>query len=224
MSRKVYNPANKNKVSEVIRFRGVIVDTNEQTVNNAYVGESSNLVSFRLREMKNRVGQQSKNTYDHGITAGQRTLSFVTICSGPNAYVDRVVGLGTVSGGDDFGNLTPDKEIDFIRPITGTNFTDMKPSVGPYAKFRNYHGSVFAHKRAVWGGMDQGKGQLYRGDYVEMMLNLRNKDNVLQPRDGSSKKISTDDPINAGKGTESGITIVIGTNAYFGEEFGDIAI
>ena len=82
----------------------------------------------------------------------------------------------------------------------------------------NYHRSVFSHKRAVWGGMDQGKGLLYRGDFVEFMLNLSNKDNVMRVREGQEKKDTSVDGIIAGKETVSGVTVVSGTNVFFGEE------
>ena len=224
MARKTYNPSNKNKTKEIVNFRGIIVDKNEQMTLKGFVGDCSNLVSFRTREMTNRVGQARKSGYDQEITAGKHTLNYVTVCAGTNAYLSTIEGTGAESTLTDYGNLTPNKEIDFMRPITGTNFTEVTANLEAGQRFSNDHGSVFSRKRAVWDGVDQGKGKMYRGDSVEMALNLRNGDNVLKIRDGSDRAGSGDDPIRAGKGTESGVTIVIGTNAYFGEEFDDIAI
>ena len=85
-------------------------------------------------------------------------------------------------------------------------------------KFRTKHGSVFSHKRAVWGGMDQGKGLVYRGDFVEFMLNGVNKDNVFKIRDGQSVKDTADAGIQSGHETVSGVTVISGTNVFFGEE------
>ena len=90
------------------------------------------------------------------------------------------------------------------------------------SSFRNYHGSVFSQKKAIWNGIDQSKGLVYRGDQVEMTLNLDNDDNVLKPRDGSRKVDSNIDPINAGATTASGMTVVKGRSVFFASEYGDL--
>jgi len=91
-------------------------------------------------------------------------------------------------------------------------------------KIGNYHGSVFSRKRAVWGGMDQGKGQVYRGDFVEMTLNVNIDDNVFKLRDGSERAEESVSGINAGKSTISGVTVVSGTNVFFGEELQSLVV
>ena len=124
MARKnrTLNPANKNKTSEIIRFRGIAVDENEQMTDPAFVGDSDNLESFKLREMTVRPGQAKRATYEHGVTGGIKTIKHIVVTAGPNAYVGQI--SSSTAGGfpsDDQtigGNLTPNEDIDFIKPIT----------------------------------------------------------------------------------------------------------
>ena len=91
-------------------------------------------------------------------------------------------------------------------------------------KFHNYRRSVFTHKRAVWGGMDQGKGDVYRGDYVDLTINIDIQDNVVKTRVGSEKAESWVNGIIAGKRTELGVTVVSGTNVFFGTELPSLSL
>ena len=86
-------------------------------------------------------------------------------------------------------------------------------------KYKTYSRSVFSHKRASWRGMDQGKGALYRGDSVEMTLNVLMDDNVFKNRVGQEIKDTSAYGIISGKKTLSGVTVASGTNIFFDEDF-----
>jgi len=83
-------------------------------------------------------------------------------------------------------------------------------------KYHRYHGSVFAHKKGNWFGMDQGKGLLHRGDTVEMTLNLLVDNNVLSNREGQDRTLTFALGIDSAEETQSGISIGSGTNLFFG--------
>ena len=89
-------------------------------------------------------------------------------------------------------------------------------------KFKTYQKRNFSHKKATWLGMDQGKGQLYRGDYVEFMMNVLIEENVFTQRVGQTKQDTSATSINACKRTVNGTTIICGTNLFFGESIPDI--
>jgi len=82
---------------------------------------------------------------------------------------------------------------------------------------KTYHGSVFSHKRGQWGGVDQGKGLLYRGNTVEFALNVWFGDNVFTVREGQELVTISLAGITAGNKSISGLCLVSGTNAYFDE-------
>ena len=90
------------------------------------------------------------------------------------------------------------------------------------AKHKTYQGSVFSHARKNWRGMDQGKGLLYRGDSVEMTLNIDMRDNVFTTREGQERKDTSVTGINGGEKTLSGVTITTGANLFFDEVFPDL--
>jgi len=206
---RTINPANRVLNDEIIRFRGVIIGKNEQATDRAYVQASDNLESFRLREMTPRAGQVRKTEYDSGIIGAEKTLSYITIVEGSNVYVS-----------DIRDGLAPVDDIDFIRPIIVTKLVEVIAS----DKFSNYHGSVFSRKRAIWGGMDQGKGSLYRGDFTEMTLNLDFQDNVFRPRVGQDRVEDGSAGITGAERTLSGITVVSGSNVFFGETLPSLSI
>ena len=83
------------------------------------------------------------------------------------------------------------------------------------ATFKTYHRRNFSHKKATWLGMDQGKGQLYRGDTVEFMLNALVDENTFKLREGQAVEDSSASGINAGKRTVNGTSIICGTNFFF---------
>jgi hypothetical protein len=91
-------------------------------------------------------------------------------------------------------------------------------------KWHRYHGSVFSHRRNNWIGMDQGKGLLYRGDQVEMTLNVDVRDNVFTVREGQELKELSTNGIESGEKTLSGITIASGTNLFFDEDFPSLTV
>jgi hypothetical protein len=84
------------------------------------------------------------------------------------------------------------------------------------AKFKSYQRSVFSHRRALQSGIDNGRGDLYRGDTCEMTLNFSDDEGVLTQRDGMVKKASIDSALFSGKSTGSGLAITAGTDAYYG--------
>lgn len=58
--KKRYNPY-KIKTKEYVRFRGIMNESERANMHNAYVGGSSNLVSYKLRCLEKRSGQERKN-------------------------------------------------------------------------------------------------------------------------------------------------------------------
>lgn len=92
------------------------------------------------------------------------------------------------------------------------------------AKYKRYHGSVFAHRKNNWIGMDQGKGLLYRGDQVEMTLNIDVRDNVFTIREGQELKGLSTNGIESGKKTISGVTVASSTNLFFDEDFPSLIV
>ncbi len=85
--------------------------------------------------------------------------------------------------------------------------------------YKQYHGSIFSHKRGTWAGMDQGKGDLYRGDTVGFMLNVNTKDNVFTARIGQEFKRGGSEGVQAGRRTLGGVSIVSGVNLFFDAVF-----
>lgn len=57
MPRKTYNPY-EIKVKKLNRFRGLVNPENELTIPDPYVGNSSNVESFRKGELTVRSGQR----------------------------------------------------------------------------------------------------------------------------------------------------------------------
>jgi hypothetical protein len=90
------------------------------------------------------------------------------------------------------------------------------------AKFKTYQRSVFSHKRLFQSGIDNSKGDLYRGDTCEMTLNFNSDDVVLTQRDGMIKKSNLESAFLSGKSTGSGLAITAGTDAYYGVDINSV--
>lgn len=103
---KTYSPY-KLKHETFNRFRGVANYDNHLTLPKEYVGESDNIVSFRVAEINQRLGQTDEEFDSEGpVHTGAITTAFYALCEGPNVHID-----------DLDSRLIKTPDIDFISPI-----------------------------------------------------------------------------------------------------------
>ncbi len=82
-------------------------------------------------------------------------------------------------------------------------------------KSKTYSANVFSHKKGVWGGMDNSKGELYRGDTIQMSLNVVTDENVFKPREGFTEYASTDSGILSAKSTLRYVLVSTGSKVFY---------
>ena len=87
------------------------------------------------------------------------------------------------------------------------------------AKSKTYHRRVFGGKDAVWLGMDQGKGLLYRGNTVRFSLNATFEENTFRPREGQTASAeSYEGSLHTGRELLNTVVVGAGTDFYVTEK------
>jgi len=87
------------------------------------------------------------------------------------------------------------------------------------AKRKTYHRRVFGGKDAIWEGMDQGKGLLFRGNTVRFSLNAVFDENTFRQRMGQEAVAqSYEGSLHTGHELLNSVAVGAGTDFYVTEK------
>lgn len=88
---------------------------------------------------------------------------------------------------------------------------------------KTYSRNVFSHKKGISGGIDQGKGRLFRDNSVFMAMNIRPENDRLMSRNGQVLYASDHQGVLSAERTTGFMTVSAGTRVYVGETVHDFA-
>lgn len=103
-----YNPR-KVEIKELKNFKGVIDPDGHFNAPDAYVSNSENLPSKRIREMAVRAGQTFEVSYDGGINTGTLGIVARVVGEGTNLHAEAIIPLAIFSPPEYNPPTVPDK-------------------------------------------------------------------------------------------------------------------
>lgn len=138
MRKKAYSPYAIN-TQRIDRFRGIAGLDGMQNFPKEYVSDSDNVESFKIGELRARVGQTLDALEPTGaVHSGDHLISMFTISTGPDVFVEDLASRLLRTTGIDFINPIPPSGIGPIRSgITCADLWEEYPGFSAYERSEN---------------------------------------------------------------------------------------